>query len=133
MREVWAGLCRIRESWGAQEALVREYSTFKKQSVDYGVLERMEGGVVMVRADFAWDDLGAWDALARVLPVDDGGNVVVGEVQPLDTIQSVIVSTGPRVATVGLSEMIVVASKDGVLVCPKGRAQEVRRLSGRQA
>ena len=131
MRDVWVSFCRIREAWGVQEVLVREYSTFKKQSVDYGVLERMEGGVVMVRADFAWDDLGAWDALARVLPVDVGGNVIVGEAQPLDTTQSVIVSTGPRVATVGLSEMIVVASNDGVLVCPKGRAQEVRRLAGK--
>ena len=130
MPEVWAGLCRIREAWGVQEALVREYSAFKKQSVDYGVLERMGEGVAMVRADFAWDDLGTWDALARVLPVDDDGNMIVGEVQLLDTTQSVIVSTGPRVATVGLSEMIVVASKDGVLVCPKERAQEVRKLAG---
>ena len=128
MRDVWAGLCRIREAWGMQEALVREYSAFNKQSVDYGVLERMEGGVAMVRADFAWDDLGAWDALARVQPVDDSGNVIVGEVQSIDTTQSVIISAGLRVATIGLSEIIVVASKDGVLVCPKGRAQEVRRL-----
>jgi mannose-1-phosphate guanylyltransferase len=128
MRDVWAGLCRIREAWGAQEVLVREYSAFQKQSIDYGVLERMERGVAMVRADFAWDDLGAWDALARVQPVDEGGNVIVGEVRSLDTTHSIIVSNGPRVATVGLSEIIVVASTDGVLVCPKGRAQDVRRL-----
>jgi mannose-1-phosphate guanylyltransferase len=129
MPEVWAGLCRIRDAWGVQETLIREYGAFHKQSVDYGVLERMGEGVAMVAADFGWDDLGAWDALARVLPVDDGGNVIVGEVQSLDTTQSVIVSTGPRVAAVGLSDMIVVASKDGVLICPKGRAQEVRRLA----
>ncbi|MDE2321591.1 MAG: mannose-1-phosphate guanylyltransferase, partial [candidate division NC10 bacterium] len=128
MRDVWAGLCRIREAWGAQEVLVREYSALQKQSIDYGVLERMERGVAMVRADLAWDDLGAWDALARVQPVDESGNVIVGEVRSLDTTQSIIVSNGPRVATVGLSEMIVVASADGVLVCPKGRAQEVRGL-----
>ncbi|MDE2483974.1 MAG: mannose-1-phosphate guanylyltransferase [candidate division NC10 bacterium] len=128
MLDVWAGLCRIREAWGTQEVLVREYSAFQRQSIDYGVLERMERGVAMVRADLVWDDLGAWDALARVQPVDESGNVVVGEVQSLDTTQSIIVSNGPRVATVGLSEMIVVASHDGVLVCPKGRAQEVRRL-----
>lgn len=129
MPEVWAGLCRIRESWGSQEALVREYGAFQKQSVDYGVLERMTEGVAMVEANFAWDDLGAWDALARVLPVDDSGNVIVGEVQSLDTTQSVIVSTGLRVATVGLSGIIVVASKDGVLVCPRERVQEVRRIA----
>jgi mannose-1-phosphate guanylyltransferase len=131
MPDAWTGLCRVREAWGAQEVLAREYNAFRKLSVDYGVLERMERGVAMVRADFAWDDLGTWDALARVLPVDDGGNVIVGEAQLLDTGRSVVVSTGPRVAVVGLSEIIVVATKDGVLVCPKGRAQEVRRLVGK--
>lgn len=85
----------------------------------------------MVMADFVWDDLGTWNALTQVQPVDDSGNVIVGKMQSLDTTQSVIVSTGPRVATVGLVEIIVVASKDGVLVCPKERAQEVRRLGGR--
>ncbi len=128
MPDVWAGLCRVREAWGVQEVLVCEYNAFHKQSVDYGVLERMERGVAMVRADFVWDDLGTWDALARVLPVDDGGNVIVGEAQLLDTSQSVIVSEGLRVAVIGLSEIIVVATKDGVLVYPKGRAQEVRRI-----
>lgn len=128
MQDVWAGLCRVREAWGVQETLIREYKVFRKQSVDYGVLERLEGGVAMIRADFAWDDLGTWDALARALPVDSSGNIIVGEAQPIDTTQSVIISAGPRIATVGLSEMIVVASEDGVLVCPKGRAQEVRKL-----
>jgi mannose-1-phosphate guanylyltransferase len=129
MPDLWAGLCRIRDAWGVPEVLVREYSAFKKQSVDYGVLERMETGVAMVGTDFVWDDLGAWDALARVQPTDDDGNVIAGEVQSLDTTQSVVVSTGPRVAIVGLSEIIVVATKDGVLVCPKARAQEVRELA----
>lgn len=131
MRDLWTSLCRVGEAWGVQDVLVREYNALQKQSVDYGVLERMEERVAMVRADFAWDDLGAWDALARVQPADDSGNVIVGDVQSLDTFRSVIMSTGPRVAVVGLSEIIVVASKDGVLVCPKGRAQEVRRLRGR--
>jgi mannose-1-phosphate guanylyltransferase len=63
-----------------------------------------------------------------VQPVDEGGNVIVGEVRSLDTTHSIIVSNGLRVAIVGLSEIIVVASKDGVLVCPKERAQEVKRL-----
>jgi len=129
MPDLWAGLCRIRDAWGVPDVLVREYSTFKKQSVDYGVLERMETGVAMVEADFGWDDLGAWDAFARVQPADDNGNVITGEVRSLDTTRSIIVSNGPKVATVGLSEIIVVATKDGVLVCPKGRAQEVRELA----
>jgi len=128
--EIWAGLCRIREAWGIEDVLVREFAAFRKLSVDYGVLERMDGSVAMVRGDFAWDDLGSWDALARVLPARQDGNVIIGEVEPVDTSGSVIISTGQRVATVGLSDMIVVASQDGVLVCPKGRSQEVRQFAG---
>ncbi len=130
MPETWAGLCRIREAWGVEEVLAREFSAFPKLSVDYGVLERVEESLAMIRAEFAWDDLGSWDALARVVPAEENGNVIIGEVQSLDTFGSVIVSTGQRVATLGVSDMIVVASKDGVLVCPKGRSQEVRKLVG---
>ena len=126
----WAGFRRIREAWGVEDVLVREFSAFRKLSVDYGVLERMDSGVVMIPAEFAWDDLGSWDALARVLPSEEHGNVIIGEVRSLDTSGSVIISTDRRVATLGVSDMIVVASKDGVLVCSKGRSQEVRRLVG---
>jgi mannose-1-phosphate guanylyltransferase len=130
MPETWAGLCRIRDAWGVEEVLVREFSAFRRLSVDYGVLERVEGSLAMIRADFAWDDLGSWDALARVVQAGENGNLIIGEVQSLDTFGSVIVSTDQRVATLGVSDMIVVASKDGVLVCPRGRSQEVKRLVG---
>ena len=126
----WEGLCRIRSAWGDNAVLEREFEGFRRLSIDYGVLERMEGAVAMVPADFAWDDLGSWDALARVLPAQEDGNVIVGDVRSLDTSGSVIVSTGRQVATVGVSGMIVVASKDGVLVCQRGRSQEVRRVTG---
>lgn len=130
MSDEWAGFRRIREAWGAADVLAREFQAFRTVSVDYGVLEQMEGPLAMIRADFAWDDLGSWDALARVLPSGERGNVMMGEVRSLDTAGSIIVSTGPRVAAVGVDGMIVVASKDGVLICPKGRSQEVKRLVG---
>ncbi|MGH7370021.1 MAG: mannose-1-phosphate guanylyltransferase [Candidatus Methylomirabilaceae bacterium] len=126
----WDGFCRIRAAWGDQAVLEREFDAFRRLSIDYGVLERMEGDVAAIPADFTWDDLGSWDALARVLPLQADGNIVVGDVRCLDTSGSVIVSAGRQVATVGVSGMIVVASKDGVLVCPRGRSQEVRRITG---
>ncbi|HZY30215.1 MAG TPA: mannose-1-phosphate guanylyltransferase [Candidatus Methylomirabilis sp.] len=130
MPEEWAGFRRIREAWGIEDVLVREFSAFRRMSVDYGVLERMDSGMAMIPADFAWDDLGSWDALARVLPVEENGNVIIGDVRSLDTSGSIIVSTDQRVATLGVSDMIVIASRHGVLVCPRGRSQEVRRLVG---
>jgi mannose-1-phosphate guanylyltransferase len=126
----WEGLCRIRSAWGDDAVLEREFDGFRRVSIDYGVLERLDDEVAMVPATFAWDDLGSWDALARVLPAREDGNVVLGDVRSLDTSGSVIVSAGRPVATVGVSGMIVVASKDGVLVCPRGRSQEVKRVTG---
>ena len=128
MPEEWAGCCRIREAWGGEEVLAREFSSFRGISIDYGVLERMEGSVAMIRGEFAWDDLGSWDSLARVLPAEENGNILVGDVRCLETSGSVIISTGKPVAAVGLSDMIVVATQDGVLVCPRGRSQELKRL-----
>ncbi len=124
----WNGLCRIRGAWGDDAVLDEEFSAFRGLSIDYGVLEQTEGAVGMIRADFAWDDLGSWDALGRVLPAEEHGNVVVGEARCLDTSRSVIVSTGQRVAAVGVSDLIVVATQDGVLVCSKGRSEELKRL-----
>lgn len=124
----WDGLCRIREAWGDDVVLAKEFSAFKGISIDYGVLEQMKGAVGMIRAAFAWDDLGSWDALARVLPAEEHGNVVVGEARCLDTSGSVIVSTGKPVAAVGVSDLIVVATQDGILVCSKGRSEELKRL-----
>jgi len=124
----WDGLCRIREAWGDDAVLVKEFSAFRGLSIDYGVLEQMKGTLGMIRADFGWDDLGSWDALARVLPAEEHGNVVVGEARCLDTSGSVIISTGQRVAAVGVSNVIVVATQDGVLVCSKGRSEELKRL-----
>lgn len=128
--EAWAALCRIREAWGVEEVLIREFSGLRRLSVDHGVLERMSGALAMVRGDFAWDDLGSWDAVARVLPAGENGNVIVGKVHRLDTTGSIIVATDQPVATLGVSNMIVVASKDGILVCARGRSQEVKRLVG---
>jgi mannose-1-phosphate guanylyltransferase len=126
----WAGLCRIRDAWGDAGVLAREFSAFRRLSVDYGILERLAGEVAMVRGEFAWDDLGSWDALARVLPVAAGGNVTVGEVRSLETSGSVVMAIGRPVAMLGVTDLIVVATPDGVLVCPKGRSQELKRLVG---
>jgi mannose-1-phosphate guanylyltransferase len=130
MPQVWAGLCRIRDARWDEEVLAREFAEFSGLSVDYGVLEHVgEGVVAMVRAAFAWDDLGSWDALARVLPSEQHGNAVVGDVQCLESRGSLIFSAAQRVAAIGVSEMIVVTTADGILICPKGRSHELKRLA----
>ncbi|UIP00176.1 NTP transferase domain-containing protein [Halobaculum sp. CBA1158] len=100
-------------------------------SIDYAVMERADRAAV-VPADFAWDDLGAWDALERVLDADDradaDGNVVAGDAEALavDAADNVVAGDEKHVSLVGVEGLCVVAYDDRVLVVPTGEAQRVR-------
>ena len=96
-------------------------------SVDYAVFEAADD-VAVVDAEFAWDDLGTWDALDRVIDRDGDGNVAVGDHATVDAADNVIVSDDKHVSLVGVSGLAVVAYDDRVLVVPKGEAGRVREL-----
>ncbi len=98
-------------------------------SIDYALMERTRR-VLVVEADFGWDDVGAWDALDRTLPHDERGNVLVGDPVLVDTRDSIVYNEPGAdrvaVAVVGVEGLAVIVSGDSVLVIPKDRAQEVR-------
>jgi len=96
-------------------------------SVDYAVMERADD-VAVVPADVAWDDLGAWDALARVLAADDDGNVALGDALTVDATGNVLASDDKHVSVVGADDLVVAAFDDRVLVAPKDDAQRVRAV-----
>jgi mannose-1-phosphate guanylyltransferase len=118
------------------DALRPAYSEVERISVDYAVLERADN-VVMLPADFAWDDLGQWDSLRRVLPRDPAGNAVVSAVgvpEPslTDCERCLVYTESPgRICLAGLKDVVVVATPDTFLVLPAGRSAEVRALSER--
>lgn len=95
-------------------------------SIDYAVMERAREAAV-VPVDFEWDDVGAWDALARVLNADENGNVALGD-DPVfvDAADNVVATDGANVSLVGVSDLAVVSWDDRVLVVPKAEAQKVR-------
>ena len=97
-------------------------------SIDYGVMERSKR-VVVVKANFSWDDVGSWLSLERIHPRDKDKNVVLGDSALLDTSECVVFSDeGKLVATLGINGLIVVNTGDVVLVADKSRAQDVRAL-----
>jgi len=99
-------------------------------AVDYAVMERTDAGVV-VPVQMGWSDVGSWSALWEVAEKDRSGNVVEGDAVLEEVTDTYIRSEGPLVAGIGLSEMVVVATEDAVLVAPKDRAQEVRAIVDR--
>lgn len=96
-------------------------------SIDYAVMEKTDRGVV-IPLDAGWNDIGAWDAMAAVGQSDGDGNTKRGDVLSVDTRNSILLSEGQLLATVGVNELIVVATPDAVLVADKAKAQEVKAL-----
>ncbi|MEY4631368.1 MAG: hypothetical protein RIQ81_1488 [Pseudomonadota bacterium] len=108
--------------------LARVYPKLTKISIDEAVLEKSDR-IAVVDADFGWQDVGSWDALSRAFPATDKeGNLVEGPAVLLDTSDTTIDSDGPLVAAIGLKGMVIVHHKGAILVCPKERAQDVKKV-----
>jgi len=106
------------------------FATVDPVSVDYAVLERA-ADVAVVPVAFAWDDLGSWDALRRVLP-DEGDNAVLGEALAIDASGNVVAADeGTHVSVLGVEDLVVAAFDDRVLVVPVDEAQRVREVVDR--
>ncbi|WP_029909607.1 mannose-1-phosphate guanylyltransferase/mannose-6-phosphate isomerase [Caulobacter sp. UNC358MFTsu5.1] len=96
-------------------------------SIDYAVMERTDKAAV-VPAAFDWSDLGAWDAIWGASPQDGAGNAAQGDVTLVDTTGVLARSTGPFVGAIGVSDLMIVAEPDAVLVCRRDDAQAVKAL-----
>jgi mannose-1-phosphate guanylyltransferase/mannose-6-phosphate isomerase len=87
------------------------------------------GAVVPVALD--WTDLGDWDAIQNVLPVDNAGNTLVGDVVALDTRGTILRSDGPFVAAIGIENAVIIATDDAVLVASREASQDVKEIVAR--
>lgn len=112
---------------GEKEALTSFYHAAQKISIDYGVMEQADN-VAVVKASFDWDDVGSWLSMERFLEEDDMGNVVRGDAINLNTDNSIVVCDDGLVATLGLSNVLVVRTANATLVCKKDRVGEIGKL-----
>jgi mannose-1-phosphate guanylyltransferase / mannose-6-phosphate isomerase len=97
-------------------------------SIDYAVMEKAPN-VIAVPVDMGWSDVGSWDALWTIGDKDSAGNSSLGDTILIDSQDNLVrVEGGPAVATVGVSDMIIVSTADAVLVAPRDRAQDVKKV-----
>jgi mannose-1-phosphate guanylyltransferase/mannose-6-phosphate isomerase len=106
------------------------FSECRSDSVDYAVMEKTRDAV-MVPLDAGWSDVGSWAALHEVLPADEHGNVARGDVLLEDTQQCYVHADSRLVAALGLHDMVIVETADAVLVAPRARVQDVKKLVAR--
>jgi len=107
--------------------LRKTYPGLPSISIDYGVMEK-HGNVLVTTASFRWDDVGSWAALGKYLSRDPAGNRRRGKLVAHQASGCTVFSTEPLIGLVGVSDLIVVATEDAVLVCSRERAQDVKKL-----
>lgn len=103
------------------------FATSPSRSIDYAVMEKTSKGKV-IPLDAGWNDVGAWSALWEVNKKDENQNVIFGDVLTQNTQDSYIYSQGRLVAAVGLRDMVVVETKDAVLVAERSQVQGVKDI-----
>lgn len=130
MPDLYKGLVKLKEalSLGMQEKADAIFTGLGKVSIDYGLMEKAKN-VLMIPALFRWDDVGTWASLLRVLDTDENGNLLRGKAVALNTDNCVIISGKTPVAVMGVSNLVIVASEEGILVCDASKAQEVRQIA----
>lgn len=128
--ETYAGLGRIRDAIGTSEeneVLEKEFALFKSESIDYGIMEKADR-IYTLPGSFGWDDVGSWNAVERIQPANEFGNVVNGNAVTVDTKRCIIQGGKKLIATVGLEDIIIVDTDDALLVCEKGDAGEIKKV-----
>ncbi len=124
------GLHKIRNLSKPQRAgldFEKTYCRLPSVSIDHGVMEKSSRAAV-IPVDFSWSDVGSWSSLEEVAPVDRDGMVKTGRVVDVDSRDSIVYADTRLVATIGLSNMVVVDTPDATLVCPKDRSQDVKKV-----
>jgi mannose-1-phosphate guanylyltransferase len=126
--QIFAACEKIAASSGVESAMRESYSALPSISIDYALLERSDR-VYVVPARFTWSDIGSWDALSTLMPRDDAENAADGDAIFLDSRGCFVRGGANRLAAVvGMKDVLIVDTPDALLVCPKDRAQEVRKV-----
>lgn len=115
----------------ASDATARAFAGMPSISIDYAVMEpeSKAGRIVQVAGDFGWSDVGSFAALPEVRALDASGNALAGDALAVDCRDCVVLAEGGRlVAAVGLEGLCVVDAGDAILVVPKDKSQDVRKV-----
>jgi mannose-1-phosphate guanylyltransferase len=124
----YQALQRCRAHPGDLKVRAESYQGVPDISIDFAVLEKADN-VLTIKGDLVWDDVGSWLALDRLRTRDRDGNVVIGDVVHLDSAETIVVNDAEGlIATLGISDLVVVRSGPVTLVAHKSRLNQIRHL-----
>lgn len=105
----------------------KSFAQSPSDSIDYAVMEKSES-VAVAPVEMGWSDVGSWDALYALADKEPSGNAHRGDIIALESSGCLIHSNGPVVTTVGVNDLIVIATGDAVLILPRGTSQNVKQI-----
>lgn len=101
------------------------FAQCRSQSIDHAVMEKTDR-IAVAPVAMQWSDVGSWDALYDLGAAGDDAVVSDGDVVAIDSVRCLLRSSGPTIVTVGVSDLVVIATEDAVLILPRGDTQRVR-------
>ncbi len=110
-----------------KEDLNRLWSKFPAVSIDYAIMEKTNK-LALVPADFDWIDIGSWNSIEQIFKKDKNGNISKGKHIDLGSRDITVYAKEKKVVTLGLNNLVIVDSKDGLLVCSKNKTQEIKQI-----
>lgn len=131
MPDLSTALQRIKERIGTPEeenVIAKEFEKLESISIDFGVLEHAKNCMVVHAREFAWNDVGSWDAWSDQFSKDARGNVVKGEALLIDSRDCVVHAMDKKIAVLGANDLVVIDSGDALLVCPRDKVQDVKKI-----
>ena len=123
-----AAMAEARSDRAKLHPAAEAFLSSPSDSIDYAVMEGAHN-VIVAPVDPGWSDVGGWAALHELGEKDEAGNVRIGDVIALDASGNYLrAAPGKRIAVVGISDLVVVAHGDDLLIVPHERAQEVKAI-----
>ena len=125
---VFRAVVKIAGGGGPAAAIKKLFSKVPSVSIDYGLMEKLSGGILTIPVSMGWNDVGSWATLRSLLPVGQNGNFSVGNNILVESSGNVVKGSGRLIATVGLKDHVVVDTGDAILVCPVSETESIRKI-----
>ena len=130
--QMYTGLMKIQAAWGTdkQEQVLNEiFPTLEAISIDYAIFEKTDK-LALIPAELGWRDVGSWQAIYDILTEAKDGVVQKGRVMAVDAKDTLIFNEneGKLVAVVGVSDLVIVDTKDSLLVMQKSKDQDIKKI-----
>ncbi len=130
MPDLYEGLDKLKDVINTplfDSVLTNVYGMLKSVSIDYGIMEKSKK-VYLTKGEFSWSDVGSWEEVYQLSDKNGDGNATIGKIFTEATVDSYIYSPDKFTAVIGAENLIVINTKDALLICRRDQSQEVKKI-----